>query len=79
MKKSELNMLVRNEILEALDLCLKNYWQYNHKFYSQNFGLAMRDLQSPLLADFFMSHIEQEIMNSNQSNDHIHCLVQICG
>lgn len=70
--KANINVLIKNELIDALDLCLsQNYCQYDNKFYIQNSGLAMGAPLSPLLADIFMSHVEEVIMSSHEAKNYI--------
>ena len=59
---------IHHEIMQALTLCTsQNYFQFDHKLYSQKNGLAMGSPLSPLLADIFMDHLEKRIFNSYNS------------
>lgn len=73
LQKSNINPIIATEILSCFETCLsQTYFQFNNKFYLQHTGLPMGSPLSPLLADIFMSYIENKILNSNLGKNHIH-------
>ena len=55
----------RSDILKLIDPCLdQNYFLFNNTIYRQNNGLPMGSPLSPLLAEIYMSHFEDTILNS---------------
>jgi hypothetical protein len=49
------------EYIKLTNLCMKqNAFQFNNKFYIQNFGTSMGNPLSPFLANLFMSHFETQ-------------------
>lgn len=70
--RSSVNIIKKLELYEALELCLnQNYFQFNNKFYKQTSGLAMGSPLSPLLAEIFMSNIEERIFSQSCTKNHI--------
>lgn len=65
--KKNVNITIKNELIELFEIVLnQNYFEFNNKFYKQHSGLPMGSPTSPLLAEIFMSHIEETIFNSKQ-------------
>ncbi|MGH9701260.1 MAG: reverse transcriptase domain-containing protein, partial [Candidatus Acidiferrales bacterium] len=63
--KKNINPIIQQEILLMLDLCInENYFQFNNEYYQQKDGLAMGSPLSPLLAEIFMSHFEENFLNT---------------
>ena len=64
------NPVIKNEILSLFDLCInENYFQYDNKFYKQKDGLAMGSPLSPLLAEVFMSNLEENFLKSEYAKN----------
>jgi len=48
-------------ILDLIQLCTKEmYFEFDDEYYQQTFGMAMGNPLSPVLANFFLEHIESE-------------------
>lgn len=49
-------------LINLTTVCMQENWfQFNGKFYKQNFGCSMGSPLSPFLADLFMSHLETKL------------------
>ena len=58
----------REHIQNLLDICLnQNYYIFNNTYYRQNEGLPMGSPLSPLLAEIFMSIMEETILKPNKN------------
>ena len=63
--QSHTHPLISHEIIEALNICSsQNYFQFNNVLYRQKSGLAMGSPLSPLLAEVFMNHFENNLFKS---------------
>ncbi|VDN43477.1 unnamed protein product [Dibothriocephalus latus] len=51
-------------ILELLNLCLKNYCQFDNKYYEQVKGTPMDSPISGLLAELVLQRLEKEVFQS---------------
>ena len=50
-------------IIDLIELCLKkSYFQFEGQFFEQIYGIAMGNPLSPVLAGFFLEHIETEFL-----------------
>jgi hypothetical protein len=57
-----LNPVQKNELKHLIFTCLdQNYFKFQQQIYRQKQGLAMGSPLSPLMADFFMNHLEKTI------------------
>lgn len=55
-----------DELVNLTGICMnENYFQFNKKFYKQNFGCSMGSSLSPFLANLFMSFFETELKKNN--------------
>lgn len=58
-----LNSSTINQIIPLLQLCLsQDFFSFNSKYYRQPSGLAMGNPLSPLLADLFLDHLENNFI-----------------
>ena len=58
-------MLEVDDIMELLEFILTTtYFCFNGQIYRQKFGTAMCSPVSPLVADMFMEHLEQKLLNT---------------
>ena len=71
--ESEIPPLASKEFLSLLNICLKqNVCKFRNEFYKFNDGLPMGSPIAPLLADVFMSRLEDEIFSSeNPLTQHV--------
>ena len=58
-------MLEVDDIMELLEFILTTtYFCFNGQIYRHKFGTAMCSPVSPLVADMFMEHLEQKLLNT---------------
>jgi len=58
-------LLEVDDIMELLEFILTTtYFCFNGQIYRQKFGTAMCSPVSPLVADMFMEHLEQKLLNT---------------
>ena len=50
-------------LMKLLKLCTKNlYFEFNDEYYEQIYGIPMGNPLSPVLANFFLEHVESEFL-----------------
>ena len=55
----------KKTLIELIKLCVKECkFEFNGKFYSQNFGMAMGNPLSPVLSNLYMEFFEKKILSS---------------
>lgn len=55
----------KSTLIELIKLCVKDCkFEFNGKFYSQNFGMAMGNPLSPVLSNLYMEFFEKKILNN---------------
>lgn len=68
LERKNTNPVLSSEIMDTLRLVLKqNHFTFNNKIYKQTAGLIMGSPLSPLLAEIYMDHLEDRILNSKQA------------
>ena len=65
-RKVERTNLTPEEVTMLLEVCLRTtYFVYQHKYYEQTDGAAMGSPVSPVVANIFMEHVEEEALRTS--------------